>query len=289
MVGSKAAFLLLALLIGCASPTTTTRDASAIGRERRSATSAPLETHDAQQPAAALEPTARATRPPLLVGSDLDNRPFAWVDAAGTARGRDVEMMEALATHIGRTITWRRMPFEDLLGAVERSEVDAVCATVGITPERALRVTFTRPYFLTDIAVVVRAGDGEPRSLSELSGRIVAAGAGTTSERAARLRLQSSVLELSGGKGTTSTLERLLLGDIDAAVTDGPAADALVASSDGTLVRLSTPLDSERYALALPLSSVVLRTQLNQALRAIEQDGTMIELDTRHGLLLNRH
>ena len=40
-------------------------------------------------------------RPLLVVASDLDNPPFAWIDEHGVARGRDVEMMEELATALG--------------------------------------------------------------------------------------------------------------------------------------------------------------------------------------------
>ena len=129
---------------------------------------------------------------PLRVGSDLDNAPFAFVDGSGSARGRDVEMMQELAARLGRELVWVRMPFADLLPAVEEGAVDAVCATMGITPERAERVAFTRPYYHTAIAVVVRAGDDEPTSLADLDGMRVSGAAGTTSERAVRLHLPNA-------------------------------------------------------------------------------------------------
>ena len=39
--------------------------------------------------------------------------------------------------------------------------LDLVCATIGITDERARRVAFSRPYFHTRLLVVVRDGLGE--------------------------------------------------------------------------------------------------------------------------------
>ena len=45
-----------------------------------------------------------APTPPLRVASDLDNRPFAWVDDAGTPHGRDVEMIQAVAERPGRPL-----------------------------------------------------------------------------------------------------------------------------------------------------------------------------------------
>ena len=56
---------------------------------------------------------------PVVVASDLDNAPFAFVGRDGRPAGRDVEMMERLAAHAGLALEWRRMPFEELLPAAE--------------------------------------------------------------------------------------------------------------------------------------------------------------------------
>jgi len=219
----------------------------------------------------------------LVVGSDLDNRPFAWVDAGGRPRGRDVEMMERLASALGRGLVWRRMPFDALLDAAEAGRVDLVCATLGITPERAERVRFTRPYFETAQRVVVRAGPGEPRSLDELAGRRVAASAGTTSERALRTALPRAESVLGGGKELPAR-ERLAHGEVDAVVLDGPNAEALVAGSGGELALLEEPVARERYALALPRTGAELAARLDRALTELERAGELAELDRRFGL-----
>ncbi|TAJ09182.1 MAG: transporter substrate-binding domain-containing protein, partial [Planctomycetota bacterium] len=36
-------------------------------------------------------------QPPIVVASDLDNPPFAFVDSRGEPAGRDIEMMNELA------------------------------------------------------------------------------------------------------------------------------------------------------------------------------------------------
>jgi len=212
-------------------------------------------------------PTATPTAPlpPLVVASDLDNLPFAGVDANGRAIGRDVEMMERLAAGLGREVEWRRMPFDELLPAVERAEVDVVCATLGITAERARRVLFSEPYFDTSITVVVRLGPGEPTSLADLTGRRVAAGAGTTSEGALRAHLPGAV-GVFENKQQAATADRLYGGEVDGAVMDAPAADALVAASGGRLGRLVPDLERERYALALPPGRSELKAQLDREL-----------------------
>lgn len=219
----------------------------------------------------------------VVVASDLDNMPFAGVDAAGQPIGRDVEMMDEIARMSGVTLEWRRMPFAELMPAVERGDVDAVCATLGITPERMRRMAFTRPYYRTSIAVVVRTGGGEPTTLAGLRGRRVTGGAGTTSERAIRERLTGSTLVTTDDKGA-SAIERLLAGDVDGAVMDGPAADALVAEHPGVLVRLDQDLDRELYGIAIDPRRDDLLRAWNHVLFELECDDWLEELDARHGV-----
>lgn len=221
---------------------------------------------------------------PLVVASDLDNPPFAQVGDDGEPRGRDVEMVVELARRLGRPLVWRRLPFQDLLPAVERGEVDLVCATLGITPERQGRVRFTKPYFETDLRVVVRAGPGEPKTLADLDGRRIGAGSGTTSERALLRALPASVAVVGGSKDKTIA-ERLASGDLDGYVLDGPNAAALVGASTGRLESLDPALESERYALALPLSAAQLTAELDQHLADMRREGFLLLLDARYGLV----
>ncbi|MFT7671136.1 MAG: glutamine transport system substrate-binding protein [Planctomycetota bacterium] len=220
---------------------------------------------------------------PIVVASDLANPPFAWVDDSGVERGRDVEMMQALALELGRELQWERMPFDQLLQECEAGRIDVVCATLGITEERAKRVTFTRPYFETSIAVVVRLGADEPQSLADLKGLRVSAGAGTTSRTAVERHLPES-LGVFEAKENQSTAERLASRDVDAAVMDGPAAATLAADSGGTLRVLPERLASERYALCIPHDGELLARELDLALEKLHTNGTLLELNSSHGL-----
>lgn len=219
---------------------------------------------------------------PLRVASDLDNKPFAFVDENGEAAGRDVRMMEELAHRIGREVEWVPMPFEELMPAVSAGKVDAVCATLGVTPERSREMDFSRPYFRTELVAVTLAGPDAPKSIADLSGRAVAAGVGTTSARAVSMRAPAAHL-VTGNKSGATSADRLLAGEVVAVVMDGPAAEALIARSGGKLSRLPESFGPEDYALALPRGSA-LRESLDGALSACERDGTIAKLDEAFGL-----
>lgn len=215
-----------------------------------------------------------------VVASDFASPPFLYRDGDGEVRGRDREMLELLARDLGVRLEYRTVPFEELLDALEDGRGDLVCATLGITPERAQRVRFSRPYHETGLGVVARRGAGAPRSVEDLAaGAKVAAAPGTTSERAVRRLLPACTL-VPGGEADFAAW--LAQGRVEACVLDSAPADRL-ASSPG-LVRWEEDLEVERYALALPLERGDRVARLDAVLARLEREGVLATLDALYGL-----
>ncbi|MEZ5977853.1 MAG: ABC transporter substrate-binding protein [Planctomycetota bacterium] len=221
----------------------------------------------------------------LVVASDLDNPPFASVDGEGRPQGRDVEMTALLAERMGVRVEWRRMPFERLIDAVAEGEVDAAVATLGTTPERAERVLFTKPYYETEIVVVVSTRPGAPRRLSALEGGTLVGGVGTTSERAIRLVYGDDAF-VPGTKDGASAAELVLDGSVDGAVMDAPNARALVEQVGPTLRILDEPLAMEHYSIAVRPNAPHLREELDRALAELDADKVLDRLDREFGLVV---
>jgi polar amino acid transport system substrate-binding protein len=224
-----------------------------------------------------------APAPTWRVACDFDNPPFASLDESGRPVGRDVEMTQILARRLGVELEWVQLPFEELLPAVEAARVDAVVATVGITPERSARVLFSRPYYETTIAVVVRRGPGEPQKLADLAHGTVHAGVGTTSERAVVERLGRDVL-FSGSKDGESGVALLLGLATDALAMDEPNAAALLRSRPEELRILRESLARERYAIAVNKRSWRMLARIDGELRAMANEGELTRLDTDYGV-----
>ena len=224
-----------------------------------------------------------SSTPPIVVGSDLDNAPFAYLDKEGNAAGRDVEMMIAIAHMLDRELIWKQIEFDQLLSKAESGSVDVVCATLGVTPERGQRVDFSRPYFRTELVVLVREDPAAPKSLYDLKGRRVAAAPGTTSQRAVMQLLSESVGVFEPAAGRTD-VERLAAGEVDAIVMDAPAAEAAIAAQPGTLRRIPGLFTPEDYALALPKSHGALRAQIDDCLRTLQNGGMLAKWNGKYGL-----
>lgn len=231
---------------------------------------------------ASLEATSPAA--PLVVVSDFDNPPFSsWPEGAAEPEGLEPDIVREIAATVGRPVRWDRRPFGELLSAVAAGEGELIAATLGITAERAKLVAFSRPYFQTSIAVVVRAGPGEPASLADLAGERVGASRGTTSEAALLRALPRAVAVLDPEDGLS--LEALLrAGSIRAAVMDAPVADRLVRAEPRVLRRLTPDLAEEPYGFAVALAAKDLLATIDRVLVALEAGGRMDELRQRHGV-----
>lgn len=216
--------------------------------------------------------------PPLVVASDLSNRPFAFVEG-DTPSGFEPELIALLGAELGRPIQWRRMEFSQLIEAVEKGDVDLACATMGVTPERAGRVAFTVPYYRTEIAVVVLS-NSRLRTITDLAGQDVGAARGTTSERALRVHAPAANAVLERKEGVTFSA-LLTSGALHAAAMDGPDAQRMVAAEPTRFRRLGS-LSSEEYSIVVSRQRPELLGRLNRALAAVQADGRVVALLERH-------
>ena len=120
-------------------------------------------------------------------------------------------------------------------------------------------------------------------SLDGLAKRLVSAGVGTTSEQALHQHLPNAIPAEPSAKGASS-LERLLIREVDALVMDAP--DALDYGRERPLeVRvLEQPLAEERYIIAVRPNAVDLLKRIDAAILKMKSDGSLHELDRRFGL-----
>jgi ABC-type amino acid transport substrate-binding protein len=222
-----------------------------------------------------------AQSPALRIASDATFPPFHFLSEAGAPTGFEIELARLVAERAGFQPEVLVLPYDDLLPGLAAGAHHLVAATTGITREREKLFLFTRPYFETCQAALVRAGEGEPRTLADLAGRRVgAAGEGTSARALAGLRGIEAVA-LGKGEAGVPFLEE---GKIDALVVDEYGAVRTARASNGRLRVLPEPVALERYALVLSLSSLDLKVSLDSTLEAMEREGLLRELRKKFGV-----
>jgi len=142
---------------------------------------------------------------PVISGCEYDYPPYCFVDADSHATGFSVELMQAALKVMGRDVTFRVGPWEDVKGWLENGEVDAL-PLVGRTPEREEIFDFTFPYLSMHGAIIVHEETRDVEDLSDLRGRKVAVMKGDNAEEFLRREEQGLVLK------TTRTFKDALLG-----------------------------------------------------------------------------
>lgn len=213
--------------------------------------------------------TARDSGRTLIAASNMVHPPFSSWNEDGRAVGIEVDIVEQAARELGFRVQWVERPFPELLDAIENGEIDIAVSTIGITEERKKRVTFSEPYFETQIVALVRDDDTSPRTLAGLSEATIGADRGTTSYPAARKQWPSATLVGRVQDGMTWP-EMVVRERIDAFVVDASDQERLESASGVTLLRIEEPLSAEYFGVAMAHGEDALLAAIN---RAIEISG----------------
>jgi ABC-type amino acid transport substrate-binding protein len=196
--------------------------------------------------------------------------------------GYDIELLRAVLDHAGlehQTMVVR--PYDALFKGIAKGHHDVVAATTGITKQRQELYLFSDPYYETCQAIVVRIGDDEPKTISDLQGRKVgAAGAGTSAKAAGELPNVETVILEKGSLGLTALYE----GEIDAYVVDEFEAVAMARADSGKLAVLAEPAAPESYGFVMGKDQTELQSRINESLNALKANGRIKKLREQFGV-----
>lgn len=213
----------------------------------------------------------------FVVVTDASYEPFSAVDGNGALFGFDIDLAEAIGARWGVRVAFENLTYDALLGALVVGRDDAVISAFVPQPERTREVAYTRPYFVGGTVAVIRAGDealvGDP--LLWAAGKRLAveygAGGDALARQWARRVAGVEVVPL------TTAAEALLAVEQDEA--DAALVDALSAydflQGHPALRLAGPPLAPEPYVIAVSIEAPILLEQLEQALAALEADGTL--------------
>jgi polar amino acid transport system substrate-binding protein len=228
----------------------------------------------------------------IRVGSDVSYAPVEFYDAfapdvldrpVGDPEPQVLGIDPDLATELGRKLgvrfTFRNVAFDELIPALRAKRFDVIMSAMTATQERARQISFVQ-YFRAGTSILVARGNPQRiRSLADLCGRTVTLQTGTTQEalvateqaRCGARRIRAKPL----ASGTQVILE-VKYGRADAALTDFPVAayNAKVSARGDDFQVVGRQIDPGPYGIGVRKQDVQLRTVLQDALRAIIEDGT---------------
>lgn len=208
----------------------------------------------------------------LKVGSDTAFAPFEYQDESSKKyAGFDIDLIEAVGKQMGYKVEVQSMGFDGLIPALEAGNIDAVISAMTITEERAKKVNFSKPYYKSGLAMVVKIDNNTLKSFKDLEGKTIGVQIGTTGAMEAKKIKNAKIREFNTAP---EAFMELKAGGVDAVVNDLPVNQYYIAkagSKDAKVV--GEPLNSEEYGIATSKKNAELGEKINKALDELKKNG----------------
>ncbi len=216
----------------------------------------------------------------LRVGVSGTQPPLNVKSAEGEIIGLEADLARLLAGSMGVRTMFVEKPFAELIGALEKGEVDVVMSGVTITPERNLRVAFVGPYFISGKSILTRsatlAQSDDPADIDNATVTLAALD-GSTSQRWVEVFVPKA--KLVRVVDYDSGVKLVREGNVDALVADFPICVLSVLRYQGEgLVTLASPLTVEPIGIALPPDDFLFVNLVENYLAALQSTDALERL-----------
>lgn len=212
----------------------------------------------------------------LKVGSETVYPPFEFLDSAsGKYVGFDIDLLDAVAKRAGFEPEIYSMGLDGLIPALMSKSIDVAVSALTITPERAAKVDFTKPYYDAGLTIMTR-GDNPDKieGPKQLEGKLLCAEIGSAGSvymskiPGVKIRTFNSAAE---------AFMEISQGGCYAMVNDKPVNEYFLnqkSSSGMNLKEVPVVLSEDQYGFAIRKGNMALRDRLNKALDEVKADGT---------------
>jgi polar amino acid transport system substrate-binding protein len=193
--------------------------------------------------------------------------------------GYEKEMVEVLATAMGRKAEFVPSDWETLVSALQRKSFDVIVNGLEPTADRQKQIQFSKPYYIFQLALTVRKDEQQIHSLADCKQRTV----GTLGNTAASRLLEKEGVPMRAYADPVAAYRDLELKRIDAVIMDVPA-EVFYVSNSQTLKRASEPFFRGTYNIGLRKGDDQLKAEVDAAIDKIVNDGSLEKILRKWGL-----
>ncbi len=203
----------------------------------------------------------------------------------GEMEGLDIDMARALAMRLEVNLAFHETNFGEFMDRLEDGSCDIAMMAVGITPARAARVAFSKPYMSSAVYAVTTRTNTRIMSWRDIDQprTVVAVAAGTVMEPLMRETLRNAELMVVTPPRTREG--EILSGRADVFMSDYPYTRRMVLMHDWARV-IDPParFGDTLYAYAVPRNDQAWLNEVNAFLERARLDGVLARAAQRHGL-----
>jgi polar amino acid transport system substrate-binding protein len=205
----------------------------------------------------------------LTVGSDIPYPPFEQ-GSPPDYTGFDIDMIDAIAKKLNLTPKIQDTAFGTIFSDEQAGKFDIVASSTTITPQRAKKVTFSKPYFDADQSLMVQTGSDLTSTSDITSDTSIAVQEGTTGQDYAEKKTDATVQAFPE---IGSAFNALQAGQVDGVINDF-AVSAFALKKYPQLDVVQTIATGEHYGFPMQKENTALQNAVNGALSDVIADGT---------------
>lgn len=236
----------------------------------------------------------------LTIGLECDYAPFNWTSTSKVdgsvvisnsgflgigktyCAGYDIKIASKVAEELGYTLQVRKMSWKGLIPALNASNIDAIIAGMTDTPLRRESVSFTSPYYESELVMVVNASSiyATATSIYDFENATLTAQMGTVqSDLIAEIAGADAEDELyvPGLKSATpyetypNALNMILErnSNIDGVLAERPVGEAMIDAHPESLVMINLGEIDENFIITVSIALRKADTDLRDAINAV--------------------
>ncbi|HUL21379.1 MAG TPA: transporter substrate-binding domain-containing protein [Thermodesulfobacteriota bacterium] len=219
----------------------------------------------------------------LIVGTAASMPPLNMTTKEGEIIGAEIDLARAFASAMEVKLTLSRMPFNELLPALEKGQVDMILSGMTMTPQRNLKVAFVGPYFASGKSILTKKKNVE--SVDEIAkmnqpDKVLVALKGSTSQLFVEKLIPKAKLVLADNYD--QAVANVRNDQAVAMVADYPICMLSVYRyPDAGFITLGKPISYEPVGVALPANDPLLINWVQNSLNFLDKSGELEALMSR--------
>ncbi|NCC95908.1 MAG: transporter substrate-binding domain-containing protein [Synergistales bacterium] len=194
--------------------------------------------------------------------------------------GYEVEIIEAIASHMGMKPIFVQNGWDNLIPGLERRLYDVSIDGLEITPEHQDVVDFSMPYYVTHLQIAVRRDNFDIVELDDCKGRVM----GTLKQSYSQYVLETlGDVEIRTYEDEINAYTDLVNGRLDGTLFDAPIA--LYYGGPMREVKfVGPPIGKIEYGIAVPKDNPELLDLINSAVTSLRDSGKLRSILERWNL-----
>ncbi len=219
----------------------------------------------------------------LVLGTSANMPPMTGINEDGKVVGFDIHLARFMADGMGVKLKIKTMPFDKLLSALEKGEVDVVISNMTMNPKRNMNVAFVGPYMTSGKCVFTKKeGLAKAKNAENLNSpdvRLAALKGSTSADFVKALLPEATITLVDDHDGAVGLINEDKVGGL---MTDYPICLSMLERyPDAGFVSLFSLLSYEPIGIALPAGDSQFINWTENFLSRLAGMGAMKQLQVR--------